>query len=391
MKHPRLWLSITLLLLAFPLVGHLYDIRFTDTSPLTTYQHRPAFCLLSHEQQHNYHALYEAISQSISADCTVRLSKNDLPRPGIAVVLPYPLTNEAEAHNVYNAIVRDNPQFFFLSPTYGFEGNEQGEKTYYTELKLVYYMEAAQRTAAAEQLETLCSEWLSSLPEGDDFDRELFLHDKLLAQCAYADEMTEGAPLSPSAYSIYGALIEGRAVCEGYSRALQYLLEQAEISATVVTGKTPQQRPHMWNIVVINGETYHVDATGNDASPYPQHAYFNLSDQQLPYTPDESVAGAYSCTATADNYYRRTNRLLTTFRQEDIARYVARQILVGNSVVEWRCLSEETYTNALFFLQSDACFRETVNAFLPAGFSPLTAYTVSGEETLNTLLFYKKQ
>lgn len=56
--------------------------------------------------------------------------------------------------------------------------------------------------------------------------------------------------------SLKGALVEGRAVCYGYSLALKYALNYFGIESEMIKGKT-----HAWNQVKIDGKWYNVDLT----------------------------------------------------------------------------------------------------------------------------------
>ncbi len=58
-------------------------------------------------------------------------------------------------------------------------------------------------------------------------------------------------------------------VCEGYSKAFQYLCDESNIKCYTVSGKMAGgtgEGDHMWNIVVIDGKSYLVDVTNSDAS-----------------------------------------------------------------------------------------------------------------------------
>lgn len=61
--------------------------------------------------------------------------------------------------------------------------------------------------------------------------------------------------------SAYGALVEGTAVCEGYSRAYGEMLRKAGIEFDYTTSV---DMAHMWNYVKIDDEWYHVDVTWDD-------------------------------------------------------------------------------------------------------------------------------
>ena len=56
-----------------------------------------------------------------------------------------------------------------------------------------------------------------------------------------------------------------QAVCAGYARAVQYLLERLGIPCIYVEGNTiGSSEGHAWNIVQIGGQYYYVDATNGD-------------------------------------------------------------------------------------------------------------------------------
>ena len=56
-----------------------------------------------------------------------------------------------------------------------------------------------------------------------ELDRELYLFDSLASRCSYDTEAASNGE-NWKAYTQYGALVDGKAVCEGYARAMQSLL-----------------------------------------------------------------------------------------------------------------------------------------------------------------------
>ena len=89
------------------------------------------------------------------------------------------------------------------------------------------------------------------------------IHDYIIENVDY-DEKNEAI----GTYSIYGALVEKKCVCEGYARALKYLLEKVEIENVLMQGIATNsegiQEKHAWNAVDVNGKWYLVDATWDD-------------------------------------------------------------------------------------------------------------------------------
>ena len=61
----------------------------------------------------------------------------------------------------------------------------------------------------------------------------------------------------------YGLLTQKYAVCEGYAKTIQLLLEKLEIPCIYVAGSY-NGTSHGWNMVYLKGNWYHVDATWSD-------------------------------------------------------------------------------------------------------------------------------
>ena len=197
---------------------------------------------LNTRMQACYAAIYEAVAEGIDADemVTVADSKSSTPPQeyhGVKVTLPRQLFSRSEAQTLYVAFTWDNPQFFFISNTYGLTGRNADS---YDSISLVFTMNAQERAAAQRQLDRALNDILADIRPGTyEYGKELTIHDAVAARCRYDEEAAAAADPAaqfPNAFSAYGALVEGRAVCEGYSRAMQLLLHKAGIECTRVSG-----------------------------------------------------------------------------------------------------------------------------------------------------------
>ena len=83
-------------------------------------------------------------------------------------------------------------------------------------------------------------------------------------------------------YDPYGVIVKGRGVCQGYAESMKLLLNKIGIECIYVS--SPDMN-HGWNIVNIDGENYHLDATWNDPIPNRDGAvrykYLALSDYEM--------------------------------------------------------------------------------------------------------------
>ncbi|MCD7824510.1 MAG: hypothetical protein LUH14_00850 [Clostridiaceae bacterium] len=90
-----------------------------------------------------------------------------------------------------------------------------------------------------------------------DIEKALLLHDYLVRKVSYSDNSKAVDRLSE-----VGALLQHKANCQGYSVAYLFLLEQAGIRAKCVES---DKMSHMWNLVQIHSNWYHVDVTWDDS------------------------------------------------------------------------------------------------------------------------------
>lgn len=81
-------------------------------------------------------------------------------------------------------------------------------------------------------------------------------------------------------YTAYGALINKKAVCQGYAVLFYRMCVDAGIPARVITGRA-NGGAHAWNIVEINGYYYNVDATWDGQDEETRHNYYLKCDEDF--------------------------------------------------------------------------------------------------------------
>lgn len=103
------------------------------------------------------------------------------------------------------------------------------------------------------------------------------IHDYLVKNCDY----DRGAAISltrngkkyvnknvsgSNCHTAYGALVEEKAVCEGYAHAFNLLARRAGIPSILASGAASGQ-PHAWNMVKVGGKYRYIDVTWDDPVP----------------------------------------------------------------------------------------------------------------------------
>lgn len=113
-----------------------------------------------------------------------------------------------------------------------------------------------------------------------DLEKVKQIHDYLVMTVAY-DTRTKDIP--KDSYGVDGTFFNKIAVCDGYTKSMQLLLNKVGVETLFVAG-TSKGVNHSWNIVKVDGEYYHVDATWDDPvpnKPNVNYNYFLMTNEQL--------------------------------------------------------------------------------------------------------------
>lgn len=143
-------------------------------------------------------------------------------------------------------------------------------------------------------------------PQMSTLEKVKVLHDDLVNRATYD---------LPSGGNCTTMLLHNRGVCEAYSRALWLMLRMIDIPCLIVAGHTDE--PHAWNLVQVDGEWYHVDATWDDPTIIGSdrnvlsHNYFLVTDAQMAQDHNWQ-RDSIPVSAVKDALYFRTNKAYFT-------------------------------------------------------------------------------
>lgn len=184
-----------------------------------------------------------------------------------------------EFEDVMCAVYNDHPELFWLETRYSYGYTEEGNVV---SVDLVFNMDKEDIEAAKRRFESSVVAVISETKFLEtDIEKERYVHDYIINNVEY-DENSE---LNQSAYS---ALVNGKSVCAGYSRAFQYIMIEIGIPCYYSTGFA-NNGDHAWNLVMLDGELVNVDVSWDDYekadAPHDRrYKYFNLTDKEIEST-----------------------------------------------------------------------------------------------------------
>lgn len=148
---------------------------------------------------------------------------------------------------------------------YSFSGSASVEDDVYVysfNFKVSYYTTASQEAKVTSAVNNAIGKM--NINNLDTYNKVKSVYDYVCRVCNY-DNSTSN---DHTRFTAYGAIISGKAVCQGYSLLLYRMLEEIGIDNKIITSAT-----HSWNIVDIDGNYYNLDPTWDD----------NYYDQGLGY------------------------------------------------------------------------------------------------------------
>ena len=154
-----------------------------------------------------------------------------------------------------------------------------------------------------------------------EWDKEKYVHDFICENIRY-DKLKK-----PYSHEIIGPLGHGVGVCEGIAKSVKILCDALGVWCVIaICGNNPEKGikyRHTWNIVRINGQYYHLDATfdntlgrNEDDSVSIRYDYFNLDDQNIFRDHEPLIAPAPACPDGSHSYYRE--KKLSFTKIEDV-------------------------------------------------------------------------
>jgi len=250
-----------------------------------------------------------------------------------------PLRPINEISKIFNYVLLDNPMLFYVSSSF-----QQSSDLFKKKCAVIpnYSYSRWQSTKYSREIVN-CLRVFDAIKTKSDIEKELYIHDFCLSNFKYDYAFGEHSG------SVLGPVLNRVAVCEGIAKFVKLALDYVGVSSLVVLGRANNpaldagMEGHAWNIVRVDGETYHLDVTFDMTlqDKMLRHDYFNLCDREI--KKDHAFVDDVPPCVTAGKDYYSANSLFIN-RLSELDNYVGRALKQGKRRILVK-IKNERYTN----------------------------------------------
>ena len=267
---------------------------------------------------------------------------------------------EEDLKDVFTAVLYDNPDMFWVDYEYDYMVYSDSV-AFSPKYRLTEDEVKTMQDSVNDKIDEIMTE-VNKLDS--DYEKELYIHDYIIENTEY-----DISTLENMGDTVYSVLVSGKSICEGYARTVQILLDKLGIENYLVTGDTESDGeilPHMWNIVNIDGDNYHLDVTWDDLNDEfdTVYFYFNVTDEYISRDHYKINPQNNNCNSTKSNYFVKENTLVYTYKGYNNLVQQSVDALLKDNTVELCFAENSDYKKALKDLENDNGFFKYVDTVI---------------------------
>ncbi len=264
-------------------------------------------------------------------------------------------TSDDAIELVFDHVMADHPEIFYV------DGYQYTNYTLDDVIQRIsftgnYIYDQDEVTSRQTLINEAVNKCLANAPSSDDdYYAIKYVYEYIIENTEYSLDNVDNQ-------NICSVFIDGRSVCNGYSKAAQLLLNKLGIESTLVTGtvdtKSSRGVRHAWNLVKCNDAYYYMDVTWGDSSyqtstgesadatklPSVNYDYLCVTTENLCTNHTISdIIDMPNCTSMADNYYVREDEYFVSAEMSLIKDLFERRYNDGSDNVTIKCATQEVY------------------------------------------------
>ena len=297
--------------------------------------------------------------------------------------------DEASIGSVFLCVLNDHPEIYYTEG-YGYRKYTVGGKIFFT-MSGKYIYSKDECAFYDQKLEEATRAYLSGFTKYDnEYTRVKSVYTKVIKQTKYDREARDNQ-------NLLSVLLYGKSVCQGYAKAVQYLLNNLGVECTVVTGKSKGGEGHAWNLVKIDGDYYYLDATWGDEEYRELSGEKKVPGREVSYdflnVTSDDIAGTHTadnvvsmpvCTSREANYYVKEGLYFDSYNERELAVALKMAVMGNQGYLALKCSDRDVYQLYLDTLVTN----KRIFELLPKGSSIASIdYIVNNEQHIICFLF----
>ena len=262
--------------------------------------------------------LYKLISEALfSLDHSIKL----------------PASRQEDIRAAYGAVLLDYPEIFYTRSYKCAENTQKKEVVCRPD-----YLFSPSDIRRFQKDIAMSLSFFQNVKYKSDYEKVKYVHDFILNNIKY-----DKASAHP--HSVLGIVYNKKAVCEGIAKYMKLALDSLGVKSIVVTGigvnpttSRNDNEDHAWNMVMVNGGWYHVDATYDLGLKHQinRYDYFLIKDSEIQKDHFTKMYLPRSGARTMD-YYSASG--LTVADLSELGAVISRSLRSGNRVMQFKLVN----------------------------------------------------
>ncbi|MBO5702910.1 MAG: hypothetical protein J6S71_10780 [Clostridia bacterium] len=318
------------------------------------------------------------------------------------IQLDYPKVYYDDILKVVRYIEYDSPEIFWL---YSYMVYSNPQSNVVTKVSFKHSISKATLARRQRKIEKSMKEFLKSVDASmSDYEVVKQVYQNIIALVDYDSVGLEKSEKKNSRKevhtlaSIYGVLVKKKAICAGYAKATQYILNRLGIECAYVVGDT-DRGSHAFNLLKLEGDYYYMDTTWGDASNTKKsknregidYDHFCVTTKELTLThkPDSDPPMPV-CVAKKCNYHVREGLLFDDVSIDKVESVIKSRLERGEFYVSLKFANDALYASARKLLVDQGGVHKIVDSVNLARKKLETTYQYIEKKGLRILeLFFK--
>jgi len=284
--------------------------------------------------------------------------------------------------DIYYMVLKDNPQIYNVTNKLNFSSTKYSNDIVENELLFDYKnLTNLEINSINIELENIKETIFNRVKNMSKYEVVKYCYDYLILNSEYNARYDD--------QSIISVLINHIGVCTSYAKSFKYLMDYFEIPCILLEGTfTQSNESHVWNMVQLDNNWYHVDVTQGDASnQFVDYSYFCITDSQV--YKDHILSNnnvVFSATALKYNYLYKNGCYFNSFDKVKIEKAVEKELDNKNNPIILGFERSKDYLLAKNYLIDESALYKI---FLKQGYE-LNSLNFQANNNNDTLIFILK-